>query len=184
MNRVYRMESVYKTYEAKWKPIKDEPWWLLAPLMTLVPNPSLRRHRGWSKSTKVRNEMDWTKLRPRERCSCCKQIRHNSRRCHTRISSSVNDGERPSSWSVFLCCHLYYFICTVFCTITFVLFFVLFYLYYHLRTIQLLISFLYCHLRTFYVFRTVIWVHHVMFNSWHYVESLVVYTIWFVLIWQ
>ena len=97
VHKVYKMESVYKTYEAEWEPIKDEPWWPPALPMTLVPNPHLCKHRGRLKATRIRNEMDWTEPGPRQRCSSCMQTRHNSRHCPTRTSSSVNDGEGPSS---------------------------------------------------------------------------------------
>ena len=58
VHRIYRMEGVYKTDKAEWESIKDEPRWPLAPIMTLLPNPHLHRHRGWPKLTRIRNEMD------------------------------------------------------------------------------------------------------------------------------
>ena len=66
VHRVCRIESVYKTYEPEWEPIKDEAWWLPTHPTTLVLNPHLRRHQGRPKSVRIRNEMDWIEPGPRQ----------------------------------------------------------------------------------------------------------------------
>ncbi|KAL5164790.1 hypothetical protein HKD37_18G050042 [Glycine soja] len=62
---VYTNEHILKAYSAQWWPLgngavippSDEPW-------TLIPDPTTIRAKGRSKSTRIRNEMDW--LEPSE----------------------------------------------------------------------------------------------------------------------
>ena len=66
---------------------------------------------------------------------------------------------------VILCYHLYYFIYTIFCIILFML---------SLLSFEGLLCIWDCYLSTLCN----------VFNSWHYVGSLVVTSVWFVLVWQ
>ncbi|KAH1203586.1 hypothetical protein GmHk_17G049791 [Glycine max] len=80
---VYTNEHILKAYSAQWWPLgneaaippSDEAW-------TLIPDPTTIRAKGRSKSTRIRNEMDW--LEPsdhRQKCSTCGAEGHNRRRC-------------------------------------------------------------------------------------------------------
>ncbi|KAH1246721.1 hypothetical protein GmHk_06G016748 [Glycine max] len=80
---VYTNEHILKAYSAQWWPLgneaaippSDDAW-------TLIPDPTTIRVKGWPKSTRIRNEMDW--LEPsdhRQKCSRCGAEGHNRHRC-------------------------------------------------------------------------------------------------------
>ena len=81
--RCYTNEHILKAYSAQWWPLgneatippSDEAW-------TLIPDPTTIRAKGWPKSTKIRNEMDWVEPSDhRQKCSRCGAEGHNRRRC-------------------------------------------------------------------------------------------------------
>ena len=48
----------------------------------LISDPSTIRAKGWPKSTRIRNEMDWLEpFEHRQKCSRCGREGHNGRRC-------------------------------------------------------------------------------------------------------
>ena len=69
--------------------------WPPAPPLTLVPNHHLHRDQFQPQSTKIRNKMDWSQNQGNDVHITCK-LDHDSCRCPTRTTSSVNDGEGPS----------------------------------------------------------------------------------------
>ncbi|KAH1193902.1 hypothetical protein GmHk_19G054830 [Glycine max] len=79
----YLIATCVVAYSAQWWhlgneaaiPPSDGAW-------TLIPDPTTIHAKGWPKSTRIRNEMDW--LEPsehRQKCSRCGAEGHNRRRC-------------------------------------------------------------------------------------------------------
>ena len=59
MDRFYRMEERYHSYEPIFQPLKDRLEWSEPQERRIVmPNPGLIREKGRPKSTRIRNEMD------------------------------------------------------------------------------------------------------------------------------
>ena len=80
---VYTNEHILKAYSAqRWPlgnevaiPPSDEAW-------TLIPDPTTIRAKGRTKSTRIRNEMDWVEpFEHRTKCSRSGAEGHNRRRC-------------------------------------------------------------------------------------------------------
>ncbi|KAH1229972.1 Isoflavone 7-O-methyltransferase [Glycine max] len=80
---VYTNEHILKAYSAQWWPLgneaaippSDDAW-------TLIPDPTTIRAKGWPKSTRIRNEIDWVEpSEHRTKCSRCGAEGHNRRRC-------------------------------------------------------------------------------------------------------
>ncbi|KAH1261802.1 hypothetical protein GmHk_02G004580 [Glycine max] len=80
---VYTNEHILKAYSTHWWPLgneaaippSDDAW-------TLIPDPTTIRAKGWSRSTRIRNEMDWVEpSEHRQKCSRCGAEGHNRRQC-------------------------------------------------------------------------------------------------------
>ncbi|KAL5158269.1 hypothetical protein HKD37_15G042786 [Glycine soja] len=79
----YTNEHILKAYSAQWWPLGNEA--AISPsdgAWTLIPDPTTIRAKGWPKSTRIRNEMDWVEpSEHRTKCSRCGAEGHNRRRC-------------------------------------------------------------------------------------------------------
>ena len=94
MDRFYRVEEWYHSYEPIFQPLKDRLEWPKPQERRIVmSNPRLIREKGRPKSTRIRNEMDgddrelptslWIENGPKSKCGLCHQEGHNRRRCPT-----------------------------------------------------------------------------------------------------
>ena len=101
MDRFYRMEERYHSYEPIFQPLKDKLEWPEPQERRIVmPNLRLIREKGRPKSTRIRNEMDdgdrelptslWIENGPKSKCGLCRQEGHNCRRCSTRNVESIS----------------------------------------------------------------------------------------------
>ncbi|KAL0008791.1 hypothetical protein SO802_010293 [Lithocarpus litseifolius] len=103
MDRFYRVEERYHSYEPIFQPLKDRLEWPEPEERRIVmPNPRLIREKGRPKSTRICNEMDdedrelptslWIENGPKLKCGLCRQEGHNRRRCPTRNVASTSHG--------------------------------------------------------------------------------------------
>ncbi|XP_028772068.1 uncharacterized protein LOC114729244 [Neltuma alba] len=84
---VFRLETMQMAYSNNFHPIGDETYWPQIDCPTLIPDPSMIRDKGRPRSSRIRNEMDWTTPNPPNKCGLCRQIGHNRSTCPQRVAS-------------------------------------------------------------------------------------------------
>nr|POE66836.1 hypothetical protein CFP56_61276 [Quercus suber] len=92
MDRFYRVEEWYHSYEPIFQPLKDRlEWPELEETRTVMPKPWLIHEKDQPMSTRIRNEMDdedkelptslWIENGPKLKCGLCHQEGYNWRTC-------------------------------------------------------------------------------------------------------
>ncbi|KAH7853706.1 hypothetical protein Vadar_005720 [Vaccinium darrowii] len=85
----YTVDKLLATYTAlNFHPVLDVPYWRNPGGPALYPNMDRRRGRGRPKTSRMRNEMDWIEIQPKQSCGLCGKEGHNKRRCPSRGGES------------------------------------------------------------------------------------------------
>ena len=89
----YKLSERRACYDRSFMPVSDPRNWLPIVGPITCPNPLMKRRRGWSKSTRIRNEMDWREGQiSRPSCGICREKGHNRRRCLNANRTSTSGG--------------------------------------------------------------------------------------------
>ncbi|XP_028753023.1 uncharacterized protein LOC114712639 [Neltuma alba] len=84
---VFRLETMQMVYNNEFQPVGDEMYWPQIDCPLLIPNPSMIRDKGRPRSSRIRNEMDWTTPNEPNKCGLCRQVGHNRSTCPQSVAS-------------------------------------------------------------------------------------------------
>nr|KYP54142.1 hypothetical protein KK1_000316 [Cajanus cajan] len=81
VDAAYTNEYIKAAYSGQWFPLGSEENIQPTNGPRIVPDETMIRTKGRPKSTRIRNEMDWTESQRRQRCGHCRREGHNRTNC-------------------------------------------------------------------------------------------------------
>ncbi|GAB2221150.1 hypothetical protein Droror1_Dr00012319 [Drosera rotundifolia] len=90
----YKMSSYLSTWTSEFWVVHGQSVWPPYEGFFIVPRQEWKRRKGRLRTNCIRNEMDVCRTRGDIRCCQCQQVRHNTRTCASRASSSAPSHRR------------------------------------------------------------------------------------------
>ena len=84
---VFMLETMKMAYSNEFLPIGDGTYWPQINSPTLIPDPTMIREKGRTRSRRIHNEMDWPEPNEPNKCGLCRQIGHNRSNCPQTLAS-------------------------------------------------------------------------------------------------
>nr|KYP63775.1 hypothetical protein KK1_018357 [Cajanus cajan] len=91
VDAAYINEYIKAAYSSQWFPLGSDENIEPNNGPRILPDETMIRAKGRPKSTRIRNEMDWTESQRRQRCGHCRRERHNRTNCPMLAEDVMNN---------------------------------------------------------------------------------------------